>query len=251
VVQPEAPPHAWVSLSSPSALQKDLTVHGSAHLNAALLPFALLLSGKLRMHGDLQLVTTSTLGGSVIVHVSGATTRGAPAIASPTVALGEFPTVATGGVPVTSYSGNTSLADTTLTGIVRVSLAAGETLQLERLSLGGTLVVDAPNAATNRAKLKLSNVTLQGGTSLTGNLAILAANVTLEAASCTVTGVTMVHSVADAANTTFSGQLATVAGVVAKSDGFVVTRPVGFEPATPLGLRWGTPRWRLRWLAER
>lgn len=246
--QPGTPPHAWVNLGGTLFLPADLTVLGSAHLNGALAPIALLQPGRLRMHGDLFLQTTSTIFSYAIVHTAGATSLGQPAIADPTVDLAAIPTAATGGVPVASYSGNTSLHNTSLSGIVRVTLAAGQTLDVSQVTLSGTLVVSAPSSLINPAKIKLWKVTLLGGTGITGNLAILAPNVAIEAGRSEVEGVTMVRAIADTDDTTFRGQTLTMLGAVA--NGFTIERPAGFVPNTPLGLSWGTPIWRLVWLDE-
>lgn len=244
--QPSAPPHAWVSLSGTSEFPGDLTVRGSAHLNASPWPIAWLQPGKLRMSGDLHLVTTSTLGSMTIVHASGATKRGVPAIAAPTIEFAALPSAASGGVAVTTYTGDTQIANTTLTGVLRVSLAAGQTLDLRQLTLNGTLVVSSPVSSFNPAKIKLNNLTLTGGTAITGNLAVLAPDAELEATGCEVRGVTVVGRVANTSNASFRGQLITMAAVVA--NGFTVDRSVSFVPDTPLGLRWGARRWRLDWL---
>ncbi|MCU0867042.1 MAG: hypothetical protein MUC36_24930 [Planctomycetes bacterium] len=244
---PPTPPHAWVSLSSTTSLSEDLAVNGSAHLNGGL-PLTPLLPGKLRMNGNLFLSTSSTVGSSAIVHLTGTTTRGVQAIAAPTMVPAEIPVTATDDVPVTSYSGSTQLQNTPLVGIVRVALAAGETLELNNVNLNGTLVVVGPNSLLNRARLRLSNVTIQGGTALTGNLAVLAGNIAMESNRGTVTGVSVLHSVLEAQRTTINGMLVTTAGMIVPSTGFTITRTAGFVPDTPLGLRWGTPRFRLRWL---
>jgi hypothetical protein len=85
-----------------------------------------------------------------------------------------------------------------------------------------------------------------GGTSLKNRTLTGIVRVTLEAARSTVTGVSMVHSVGDAADLTHRGLFITTAGVWSKSTAFVLELPAGFVPDTPLGLRWGAQRWR--WL---
>jgi hypothetical protein len=248
VTRAQAPSHAWVSLDGTLTLPADLTVQGSAYLGGSWDPIALLQPGRLRMHGNLLMQSTSLFSSYAIVHASGTTTRGVAAMAAPTTNVTDFPTVKTRGVDVAIYTGATTLADTTITGILRVNLANGQVLTLNRIALNGTLVVNSGMSWFSPARIRLADVTVNGGTAITGNLAILAPNAVLESSRSQVNGVSMVRTISNTDSTTLRGQVITGYGTEAK--GVTIERPAGFVPDTPLGLSWGSVRCRVVWLAD-
>ncbi len=254
-IDPPAPGYAWVSLSGVTTVNHTVSVLGSAYLGALLMPVSTLSRGTLAMHGNLDLTAAALLDTSVVTHVSGTTQCSVAAITAPTIDTAAFPSSTTGGVSVTTFTGDTTLADTTQNGILLVTLAAGQTLTLDTVTINGTIVVTAPDSALLRPMVHvLATCTINGGTALTGNLALLAPTCALKGKtsnSSLVAGVSFVYRIEDMNSATFRGQLITQNNMQSTAGDYTIERPVGFVPSTPLGITWpGTPKYRIGWRGE-
>ncbi len=240
-------PYAFASFDRTSTIDRDLTIVGSAYFADG----TPLTGGRdVLMYGDLKLVTNGSLPGGMVQHFSGSTTKGVAAHALPVVDVSAFEAMSAS-ASVRRYSGSTTLKDVDFTGIVVVRLGSGQTLTIEDSTIHGTVVVTAAagllggggllGLGLSRPTVRLKgNVTIDGGTPTTGNLALLAAFCTLDGntSGATVTGVTLAYECEHMQSITFTGQLVLMERIRDANSSWRVERPVGFTPDTPLGIHW-------------
>ncbi|MBL8755698.1 MAG: hypothetical protein JNK15_20550 [Planctomycetes bacterium] len=253
VMAPAAPSYAFMSLSGTSHFTGKVGVTGSAYFGDALLPLSSLF-GTLSMAGDVDLVTVVPVLTNPIVHQSGATRYGVAALTAPVVDVAAFPADDTAGVPVTDYSGTQVLRGLSLAGIVRFSLASGQSVTLQSTTIDGSIVVVTTGTILVQPKLVLlDGAVVNGGTALTGNLAILAPGCSIEgnaAGTKAVGGVVYANKLNQLRDVAFTGMVVTAAGMSGCTGS--IDRPAGFEPDTPLGLTWsGQRNCRILWRGER
>jgi hypothetical protein len=248
VIEAAAPPHAYASLSGTSVFSGKVAIEGSAYFGDASLPLTS-LSGTLSMAGDVDLVTLVPPAPNPIQHSTGQTNYGVAALAAPTFATGAFPATGTGGVTVTDYTGSQTWLGQSLSGIVRITVSSGQVVSLESTTVNGTIVMVTTGPLGVRPKLKLlDGCTVNGGTVLTGNLAILAPDCAVESNTTTkrglleksVNGVVVAHHLNLVKDVAFTGMVVTVAGMWQCTG--TIDRPAGFVPDTPLGLQWAGQR---------
>ncbi len=250
-------PHALLSFSDKSTFTDEMTVVGSAYFGETSSPPAFSAARPAQMGGDLELVTTAALAAGRVVHKSGATLYGVTALTTPPWNTLPFTLGVGWTVPVTTYTGTTTVSGKTLSGIVVVNLLLGQTLTLDNCTITGTLVVPClyppltellgvPTIQVN------GSVQVRGGSADTGNLAILAPGCTLVGirnGNAVIEGVTYVREAKTLDGTTFRGQLMTRLGITSSSAGaFRVERPDTFVPSVPVGITWtGASGVRLTW----
>ncbi len=250
-------PHALLSFSTTSSLTDEMTVVGSAYLGDSASPPAISAARPAQMDGDLELVTTTALAANRVVHKSGVDRYGVTALTPPPWNTLPFTLGVGWTVPVTTYTGTTTVSGKTLSGIVVVNLLPTQTLTLDNCTIIGTLVVPSlypPVGETLGVPTIQVNgsVQIRGGTADTGNLAILAPGCTLVGirnGSAIVEGVTYVREAKTLDGTTFRGQMLVRLGITSSSAGaFRVERPGTFVPTVPVGITWtGTSGVRLTW----
>lgn len=250
--------YAFSSFGGTNSIDHPVAMSGPAYLGAGTKPLA--ASTPLQMAGDLDLVTTTALTAGQVAHASGATAYGVTARAVPAWDTTPF-TLGTGfTVPVTRYSGSTALTNTTLTGIVVVTLAANQQLVLQNVTIRGTLVVpwiyppalDLLGTSTIRVR---GTVAIGGGTADTGDLAILAPGSTLEGASDVtqfdVAGVSYLLALDKLQNTTFTGMVLVRNSIIDTRGPIAIARPADFLPDVPIGLDlMGGNRCAITWLGR-
>jgi hypothetical protein len=257
-------PYALASLDGSSRLDHVVTVIGSAYFGAPSAPIDARSDGSLAMYGDLELVAGTAPSASLVTHFQGTTRVGVSACAAPVVDTRPFETMTSGAVPVRRYSGSTELTGI-LDGVIVVTLDAAQTLTIRDATINGTVVVTPALDLLGKGGLLGTGLlpplvrirgatTIQGGTAVTGNLALLA-ECELEVSStagASVTGVTLVDHLSQLSPITFRGQLVTLHNVDRTSGPFTVERPNGFAPQTPIGIRWpGPSSVRVKWLGTR
>lgn len=245
-------PYAWMSFSGTNKLSHPVNVNGCAYLGAASSP----LQGAtaLLLDGDLDLVTNTTLTAGSVTHSSGIDNYGVKALSTPAWDTTPFLTAGNWTVPYTAYSGTTTLRNVTLSGIVVVTLAAGQTLTLDNATINGTLVVpwlyppllDLLGTPT----IEVKTATIAGGTADTGNLAILAPGCTLSssgAGTTSVSGVCYLRRIDQLKGWTLTGQMLTRLAFVDTAGPNTFTRPAGFSPNVPVGINWGGDNLVIYW----
>lgn len=249
-------PYAFMSFSGTNRLSHVLTVAGPAYLGAASEP--LNTTRAVQIAGDLDLVTTTTLAAGQVTHSSGVDNYGVAPLTPPAWDTSPFSTASNWTVPYTSYSGSTNLKDVTLNGVVVVSLAAGQILTLNNVTINGTLVVPwlyppvLDGFGTPTIEIR-GGTTIVGGTAETGNLAVLAPGCTLSAyggATPDISGVCYVRQIDQLGGCTFSGQMLVRLSIVASGSAFSFSRPAGFVPDVPVGIQWAGSQWMIRWLGR-
>ena len=246
-------PYAFASFSGQNRFDDLISVQGSAYLGTPFLPIYIFSTSPVSIAGDLFSVQSLPFPNSLVTHPSGTNILGVPALAVPVVDLAPYLAMTTGAVPVVKYTGNKTLSGTTVTGIVIVTLAAGQSLILQNMTLNGSLIVSTPSDSdTNRPTVAFKqSVTINGGTATTGNLAILAPFVNLVSTSSnnsTIAGVALVKNCVDLKSLQVNGQLVTLGAITSTSNTAGVTRAPGFVPNVPIGVTWpGTPKVRIQW----
>lgn len=204
-------------------------------------------NGPLLMAGDLDLVTTNAVTKPTVTHTIGTTSNGVATRTMPAWNTTAFASDLGWTVPITRYSGNTVLQNVTLTGLVVVTLGAGQTLCLDDVTIDGTLVVPwlYPPALDilGTARIELKDVVqIHGGTADTGNLAILAPGCTLRDAGITsvaVSGVTYALETTDLKETTFTGMVLLRKGITDTKGPMRFTRAADFLADVPVGIEFG------------
>jgi hypothetical protein len=252
---PGAYPHALLSFDGTSTLDQDVHVSGDAYLDDRP-PLDFKGGAKLRMAGNLELVTSTSLPGGKIVHSSGATQYGAAAITQPAWNTLRYTLAANWSVPITIYNGTTTLKQRTIHGIVVVNLLAGQTLTLDDCTIHGTVVVPSlwPPILDLLGPPMIEiakDTTILGGTAETGNLAILAPSCSLKTADDldkSILGVTYVRDVDLQPNILLRGQLLLRNGIKKVHGPVTIERPADFVPMVPHGIVWtGPTNVRITW----
>lgn len=250
----EPPPHALLSFADTSVLTHELTIDGSAYFGHR--PPLAIGAQPLQMIGNLELATSTALPSGKVVHQKGATSYGVAPLAEPIWDTTRYSLAGNWTVPYRTISGTTTLSGQTLTGIVVVNLLGKETLTIDNSTIQGTLVVpsiyppllDLLGVPTIQFG---KGVTITGGTSETGNLAILAPTCILKgSANCAsrISGVTYVREALGLEGATLSGLLLLRMGVTTPSGPLRVERPAAFTPNVPHGIVWnGSSGVRLTW----
>lgn len=255
-------PYRFACFSGTSSSTKAITLEGPAWFGHPSQPFDTTgwgTSTAVTMHGDLDLAATAALPPTFVSHVSGRTRLGRAPVGQAVWDTGVFLGMTSGGVPVHRYSGNNvSIGSTTLTGIVVIDATAGGTITLDNLVVDGTVVVHAPyNAApveTTWTSLMLRRtVTINGGTALTGNLALLApgCQVNVQAnPAINLTGVTYVGCYLRTDGLSATGMML-CRGNFPATNAFRLAVPAGWSPDLPLGLTLPPVySWWIRWLGR-
>lgn len=250
-------PYALMSFSGTNKPSHTVTVNGLAYFGEVNTP--LQASTPMLLAGDLDLVTTTTLAAGQVTHSAGANNYGTAALTMPGWDTSTFSTPTNWTVPYTAYTGNTTIRDTTLTGLVVVTLSAGQTLRLENVIFNGTLVVpwlyppvfDFLGTAT----IEVKDLTMVGGTAETGNLAILAPGCTLIAAGpgasgTTVSGVCFVRDIDSTKAWNQSGKMLLRQGITKTGGLYGFSRATDFVPDVPVGIKWNNSQIVIRWLGR-
>lgn len=240
-------PYAFSSYSGTSTLAHAVTIVGPAWFGANSAPLA--GAGSLGVDGDVDLVTTTPLASGLVTHASGTTNYGQAARAMPAWNTLPFATDVGWRVPIHRYSGNTTLANVTLTGLVVVSLAANQTLTLRDVTIHGTLVVPwlyppvLDVLGTTTIELR-GDVVIDGGTAQTGNLALLAPGSKVLGhtglTSAAIAGVTYVLALDHVRDTQWDGMVLARQGILRTSGSFKITRRAGFLPDVPVGIEFAS-----------
>jgi hypothetical protein len=251
-------PYAYASFAGSNRYDDTVFVKGSAWFEESLLPIAVGGSGEMEMYGDLYLRSIVAPPVGKVIHKTGATFLSQPAIGAPAVDVSPFASMVSGAVPVVHYSGDTTIKDRVLTGIIDVALAPGDKLQIENAAINGTLVVRRTGLLSSLVYPEIElkgTVKVGGGTSITGNLALLAPLCRLTGNSVdtgsTITGVTVVLHFDKMRYANFSGQVVVLGSTLGTNNTYTIERPAGFEPDTPIGVTWpGSAKYRITWLGE-
>src|SRR5687768_15235622 len=170
-------PFAYASFDMSNRFEDPVTVKGSAWFEEPFSPITASSGGRLEMHGDLYLRTSSAPASGSVLQVSGATRYSQPALGAPATDVSPFASMTSGAVPVVHYSGTTTIRDRTITGVVDVALGLLDRLTIENVTIQGTLVVRRTGLLSSLSYPPVElrgNVNITGGTATTGNLAILA-----------------------------------------------------------------------------
>ena len=237
--------YALSSYDGTNSLGHPVQVDGAAYLGDRSAPLD--GNGALTMAGDLDVVSTNAITKPTLTHTSGTTSQGVAARTMPAWNTVAFASDLGWSVPITRYSGNTVLQNVTLTGLVVVTLGAGQTLTLDDVTIDGTLVVpwlyppvlDLLGTATIELK---DVVKIQGGTADTGNLAVLAPGCTLRDAGVTtvaVTGVTYALALQNLRSTTFDGMVLLRNRIASTRGPMRFTRAADFLADVPVGIEFG------------
>lgn len=240
-------PYAFLSFQDTNKLRDALTIDGMAYFGAPSAPIDASTGSKaVQMNGDLDLVTATTVPAGQINQVSGVARYGVTALAPPAWDTTPFLDAGRWKVPYASYAGDTTLKDMTLTGLVVVTLIAGQKLTLDNLTLNGTLVVPwlYPPALDllGVPTIEIKSLTIRGGTAQTGNLAILAPSCLVEfsggSAYLTGSGVCYLNQMDSLRNCNLTGQLLLRKSILATDQPNSVRRPAAFLPDVPVGIIW-------------
>lgn len=251
-------PYAFSSFSQQTVLTQPVAIAGHAYLGGT--PKPLQATSALQMAGDLDLVTGTALAAGQVVHSSGATAYGVAARTTPVWDTTSFLLDTGWTVPITRYTGNTTITGKSLSGLVIVSLSAGQRLVLDDVTIRGTLVVPwlYPPAldilGTTSIRLK-GTVAIGGGTADTGNLAILAPGSSLERhstlTSLTVAGVTYALAIDQIENASFQGMVLLRDAMNATLGRIDFVRAQDFVPIVPVGIDlYGGTRYMIAWLGR-
>jgi hypothetical protein len=240
-------PYAFASFNGASKLPQPLTVLGKAYFGTFLWPInypasvAPAVGPALILSGDLDLVTSIPLTAGTVDHSGGGSTRyGVSPLTLPAADTAAFTTMTTGTVPVHHYTNPSQVKNVTLSGVVVIQLDKGSTVELRACTINGTLVVHELSAPTLAATtIAVANdVTIAGGTALTGNLAVLAPDCTINADNASafdLHGVVYCSRMQNLKNTSVTGMLLTKYDIET-TEAATVTRPAGWSPDLPLGL---------------
>ncbi|MFY9343280.1 MAG: hypothetical protein WAT39_12360 [Planctomycetota bacterium] len=251
-------PYAYASFAGTNRYDDTVVVKGSAWFEEPSMPITSSGAGELEMHGDLYLRTSTPPVAGKVIHVSGATYKSQPAVGAPTVDVSPFESMSSGAVPVVHYTGGTTIRGVTLTGIVDVALGLTEKLTIQNATIAGTLVVRRTGLLSSLTYPQVDlrdDVTIAGGTAITGNLAVLAPLCQLTGsriAAAKIEGVTVVREVKDLRYATFVGQFVVLGATLGTNNTYTIERPDGFLVDTPLGITWpGPASVRIDWLGQR
>ncbi|MEM7202811.1 MAG: hypothetical protein AAF628_21305 [Planctomycetota bacterium] len=251
--------YAFASFADANKFKETVFVSGKVYLGDPTEPIDISASDSpaLDITGDLHLVMPPSLpSGTVDHHGMGSNTDyDATVYAAPVWDTTQFETMTSGMVTVHHYSGATTIKDQTLDGIVVVALGASDKLKLENATINGTLVVptdyDVARNGAQEIELKKTS-TINGGTALTGNLAILAPHSELHCPGKddkVCNGVVYVESVRNPHAVTIEGQLLVRFDTIeTKKEELTITRSWSWRPDVPLGLEWPAgPHLRIDW----
>lgn len=257
--------HNMASFVGTSQFVKAITSEGPVYLGDPAAPIdfpgSLTAQPALVITGDLDLVASPAIpAGFVNFQGGGQVNLGVVPIAAPGWDTSIFLGMTSGSVAVHHYSGTTWIWSQTLDGIVVFDVSPGDAVTIEDCTINGTVVIHAahdPNPMTGTPPNTLSfkkTVTINGGTALTGNLAVLAPGCEVrfqQPQGIQLNGVAYVGTISAAKDLTVDGQLL-VRGAIHNAHPCAVTVPNGFTPDVPLGIQWpaSTSGLRIEWLGR-
>ncbi len=259
-------PYAFASFGGSAGCGERVKIDGSAYLGDATTPIAAASRDALELNnGDAALVTKTPVASGKLIMNGYTVNYGTKPLANPTVDTTTFVSMVSGAVPVTRFTGTTTIKRQTLAGIVIVELTALQSLTLDDSTIDGTLVVrSATSDAVGSGKVTgvsaiapqvrfVNMVTINGGTATTGNLALLAPECVLVGTASTTTrliGVSYAWAAGTLDKTAFQGQLV-LATTFDTAKAFEVKRDDTFVPSTPIGIAWpGVVGVRVTWLGR-
>jgi hypothetical protein len=246
--------YAFVSYAGTSVIDHQLTIDGKGYFGD---PSDALRSTAVPvlMTADANVVNGTPWASGVLTQLKGQTRFGWPVMAVPVWNTRDFATLGGSKVPVHVYTGRTTLQGLTIDGIVVVTMPLGEALEIDDCVINGTVVVTSdypPILEIPRRRVVLKNtVVINGGTEVTGNLALLAPSCRLEIAvtnPSSISGVTYVYEIKDARRIVLEGLVMTRGAITSSQGDFAIARPDGWEPDVPVGITWPPDRAvRLQW----
>lgn len=249
-------PYAFMSFKDTNQPTRPLAIDGMAYLGEPNTP--LKASSVLEMTNDLDLVTTTALTAGQDVRTGGVINYGVASIAVPAWNTMPYSVAGNWTVPYRTVSGNTTLTDQTITGILVANLGGGQKLKLDNVVLNGTIIVPLLYPPLleilGTPTLELKDTTITGGTAETGNLAILAPGCLLTqtgAKATSVSGVVYVREMDGLGKFTASGKVLVRKAILDAGADVAFHRAATFVPDVPVGIDWGGNRIMIRWIGRR
>lgn len=259
---PKPFPYRFACFAGTSSFVRPTTLEGPAYFAEPSQPISTVGSGTgatLLVNGNVDLRTATAPPAGYISHTAGQTRVGQAGLPPPVWNTAAFLGLTSGAVLVHRYSGSPWIKNRTLDGIVLVEVGFNDGLTLENTVINGTVVIHAPYTANPMPKPANNwlwfrgNVTINGGTAWTGNLAVLAPD--CEVGFQTSPNVSL-HGVTYVGRFTKTDGLQATGMVLTRADfngtnQFRLSVPPGWTPQLPLGLTLpDVIGWQVEWLGR-